>query len=145
MPDITSFSLRFVEQKEHLLLPNVTSIKVVQHLYDVLFQYAITVEQEQKLKTFIDRIESHIKTKPRTPFSMPLTDLEFLDEGLEELRLLNWMQESLAIFDIVLDDPTDNEAEIQEGILEMLESYMTFNRIPGTNQIIIYPQGLTAY
>lgn len=140
MQDMPVFKLVFVEQKEHLLLPNVTSVKVVQHLYDVLFQYAITEEHEEKLKAFIAKMEAHIKTKPRAPFSMPLADLEFLDEGLEELRLLNWMQENLAIFEIVADGPDQLEAA-----MDILATYLTFNQIPETNQIIVFPQGITAY
>lgn len=140
MQDIPAFKLVFAEQKEHLLLPNVTSIKVVQHLYDVLFQYAITEEHEEKLKAFIGKMEAHIKTKPRAPFSMPLADLEFLDDGLEELRLLNWMQEKLAIFEVSAEDP-----EQLETILEVMERYLTFNRISDTNQIVVYPLGITAY
>lgn len=140
MQEVPAFRLGFLEQKDYLLLPNVTSIKVVQHLYDVLFQYAITEEHEEKLKTFISRIETHIKTKTQTPFAMPLSDLEFLDEGLEELRLLNWMQQKLATFEVLVE-----EASAVEDIIEMLGSYITLNRIADSNQILVFPQGITAY
>jgi len=140
MQEIPAFKLVFIEQKEYLLLPNVASVKVVQHLYDVLFQYAITEEHEDKLKAFIAKMEAHIKSKTRAPFAMPLTDLEFLDEGLEELRLLNWMPANLATFEVTLDDPAQLDT-----VLENLENYLTFNRITGTNQVIAYPHGITAY
>jgi len=140
MQEIPAFQLVFIEQKDYLLLPNVMSIKVVQHLYDVLFQYAITEEHEEKLKAFIGKMEAHIKTKTRTPFAMPLSDLEFLDEGLEELRLLNWMQDKLAIFEIAVED-----SSALDGVMEMLASYLTLNRIGDSNQILVFPQGTTAY
>jgi len=140
MQDIPAFKLVFTEQREHLLLPNVTSVKVVQHLYDVLFQYAITEDYEEKLKAFIAKMEAHIKTKARTPFAMPLTDLEFLEDGLEELRLLNWMQEKLTTFEVVVDEP-----EKLETGLETMEAYFTFHRIAETNQILVFPQKITAY
>lgn len=140
MQDIPAFKLVFIEQREHLLLPNVTSVKLVQHLYDVLFQYAITEDYEEKLKIFIAKMEAHIKTKARTPFSMPLADLEFLEDGLEELRLLNWMQENLITFEVVVDEP-----EKLETVLETMEPYLTFSRIGETNQILVFPQRITAY
>ncbi|MGE5391626.1 MAG: hypothetical protein ACM3PE_11250 [Deltaproteobacteria bacterium] len=140
MQEVPAFKLVFVEQKDFLLLPNVMSIKVVQHLYDVLFQYAITEEHEEKLKKFIGRMEAHIKTKTRTPFAMPLADLEFLDEGLEELRLLNWMQEKLSIFEIALED-----ASKLDDVMEMLGNIMILSRVADTDQILVFPQGITVY
>lgn len=142
MQDIPAFQLNFLGQEEHLLLPNVTSIKVVQHLYDVLFQYAITPEEEEKLQSFIGLMEAHIKSKPKAPFSMPVSKLEFLDEGLQELKLLNWMQLKASIFEIVT--ASNNEQEI-EKILELLESMFTFNRQDKSNIIYAYPMGLTTY
>jgi len=140
MQEFPAFQLNYLGQEEHLLLPNVTSIKVVQHLYDVLFQYAITPEEEAKLQSFIELMESHIKSKPKAPFSMPLSKLEFLDEGLEELKLLNWMQLEASVFEIVT---AGNDEEL-ERIIEMLESMLVFNR-KGDNIIYVYPKGLTTY
>lgn len=140
MQEFPAFQLNYLGQEEHLLLPNVTSIKVVQHLYDVLFQYAITPEEEAKLQSFIELMESHIKSKPKAPFSMPLSKLEFLDEGLEELKMLNWMQLEASVFEIV----TAGNNEELERIIEMLESMLVFNR-KGDNIIYVYPKGLTTY
>lgn len=140
MQEFPAFQLNYLGQEEHLLLPNVTSIKVVQHLYDVLFQYAITPEEEAKLQSFIELMESHIKSKPKAPFSMPLSKLEFLDEGLEELKMLNWMQLEASVFEIVT---AGNDEEL-ERIIEMLESMLVFNR-KGDNIIYVYPKGLTTY
>jgi len=142
MQDIPAFQLKFIRQEEHLLLPTITSIRVVQHLYDVLFQYAITPQEEERLQWFIGLMEAHIKSKPKAPFSMPLSQLEFLDEGLEELKLLNWMQLPASLFEIITDN---NDEEEIEKILQLLESIFTFNRQGNSNTIIVYPQGLTRY
>lgn len=143
MQDIPAFQLRFIGQEEHLLLPTVTSIRVVQHYYDVLFQYAITPEKEEKIKSFISLMEAHIKSKPQAPFSMPLSKLEFLlDEGLQELKLLNWMQLPASLFEVITDD---NDEEEMEKILQLLESIISFNRQGDSNVILVYPKGLTKY
>ncbi|MGI5912478.1 MAG: hypothetical protein ACOX6E_07870 [Syntrophomonadaceae bacterium] len=140
MQDIPLFQLKFLRTEEHLLLPLITSIKVVQHLYDVLFQYAITPEEENKLQFFIKLMENHIKSKTKAPFSIPLSMLEFMDEGLQELKLLNWMQLKASVFEIV---GADSEEEM-EKILEFLETICTFNRSE-SNIIYVYPKGLTTY
>ncbi len=142
MQEIPAFQLKFKGQEEHLLLPTITSIRVVQHLYDVLFQYAITPQEEERLQWFIGLMETHIKSKPKAPFSMPISELEFLDEGLQELKLLNWMQLPASLFEVVTDN--NGEEEI-EKILQLLESILTFNRQGDSNTIIVYPQGLTRY
>jgi hypothetical protein len=143
MQDIPAFQLRFIGQEEHLLLPTVTSIRVVQHYYDVLFQYATTPKKEEDIKSFIALMEAHIKSKPKAPFSMPLSELEsLLDEGLQELKLLNWMQLPASLFEVVTDN---NDEEEIETILQMLESILTFNRQGNSNIILVYPQGLTRY
>jgi len=142
MQDIPAFQLKFIRQEEHLLLPTITSIRVVQHLYDVLFQYAITPQEEERLQWFIGLMEAHIKSKPKAPFSMPISELEFLDEGLQELKLLNWMQLPASLFEIITGN---NEEEEIGKILQLLESIFTFNRKGNSNIIIVYPQGLTRY
>ena len=142
MQDIPAFQLKFIRQEEHLLLPTITSIRVVQHLYDVLFQYAITPQEEERLQWFIGLMEAHIKSKPKAPFSMPISELEFLDEGLQELKLLNWMQLPASVFEIITNN---NDEEEIEKILQLLESIFTFNRQGDSNIIIVYPQGLTRY
>ncbi len=142
MQEIPAFQLKFIGQEEHLLLPTITSIRVVQHLYDVLFQYAITPQEEERLQWFIGLMEAHIKSKPKAPFSMPISELEFLDEGLQELKLLNWMQLPASLFEIITGN---NEEEEIGKILQLLESIFTFNRKGNSNIIIVYPQGLTRY
>jgi len=73
---------------------------------------------------------------------MPISELEFLDEGLQELKLLNWMQLPASVFEIITNN---NDEEEIEKILQLLESIFTFNRQGDSNIIIVYPQGLTRY
>ena len=137
LPD--GFRLEFVAREKHLMLPNITSIILAQNLYDILFQYVITKEKEEKLKVIIGLIESHIKSKSRAPFSMPLTELEFLKEGLEELRLLNWIEVPVYVFEII---PADAEEEEMEKILSLLENICTYNLKKDSNLIYVYQLGL---
>ncbi|NLO03398.1 MAG: hypothetical protein GX126_13950 [Bacteroidales bacterium] len=137
------FSLEFLGQEKHLLLPNVTSIILTQNLYDILFQYVISEEKEEQLKLFINMLETHIKSKSRAPFSVPLSDLEFLDEGLQELRLLNWMEVPVSVFRVSL--PEDASEEDYENTFDLLKEIFTFNRKVNTSDIYIYPQNLTVF
>lgn len=139
-----NFRLDFVREEQHLMLPTVTSIKLTQNLYDVLFQYVITEEKEELLKKFIGMMESHIKRKDRAPFSMPISDLEFLDEGLEELRLLNWMEIPVGVFQLTLADDIkeDDYADELDKVLTWLEGLMIFSRPEGSMLIRVYPYAL---
>lgn len=149
MSQLYPFTVNFVEQEKHLVLPTVTSIVLVQNLYDVLFQYVLTPEQEKNLESFIKRLEAHIKKKSRAPFSMPVPELEFLGDGLEELRLLNWMELPVLRFSIVLDDEkelsAEQEEEIMEQIMESFQDYMIISRVENSRDFISYPYRLTAY
>lgn len=138
-----SFSLEYIGRENHMLLPTVTSIILTQNLYDVLFQYVISEEKETLLKTFIDMLEVHIKSKSRAPFSVPLSDLAFLDEGLQELKLLNWMEVPVTVFRIIM--PADANEEALENTLGFLRGIFTFNRKTNTHDIYVYPQDLTAF
>lgn len=141
------FSLQFMEQEDHLVLPTVTSIVLVQNLYDVLFQYVLSPEQEEKLQAFINKLDAHIKKKSQTPFSMPKTDLAFLGEGLEELRLLNWMELPVCKFTILPDREQEwsgeaGEAALEE-IIENLEDYAMISRVENSAVIYVYPYRIT--
>lgn len=141
MPVPNNFRLDFIREEQHLMLPTVTSIKLTQNLYDALFQYVITVEKEALLKKLISMLESHIKRKDQAPFSMPISELEFLDEGLEELRLLNWMEVPVAVFQLSLDSSIkeeDHEEELDK-ILTWLEGLMIFSRPEESMLIWVYP------
>ncbi|MEN6460698.1 MAG: hypothetical protein ABFC94_04910 [Syntrophomonas sp.] len=148
MQETAKFQLRFLNQEQHLMLPTVTSIIITQNLYDILFQYVITEEKEVKLKEFIKMLESHIKSKSSGPFSLSLSDLEFLDDGLEELKLLNWMEVPVKVFELEIEGICqDNEIYEEElgKIFDLLEELITFNRKMNSNQIYVYPMKLTGY
>ncbi|NLO20901.1 MAG: hypothetical protein GX119_02725 [Syntrophomonadaceae bacterium] len=131
--------------EQHIMLPNTTSIILVQNLYEVLFQYVIDPEKEAQLKYFINKLESHIKSKPRAPFSMPLDELDFLGEGMQELRLLNWLESPVAVFEIELPGTVNNLEEEMEGIYDLLLDLFTFNKQAGSNIIYVYSKRLTIY
>lgn len=141
MPQTANFKLEFVKEEQHLMLPTVTSIKLTQDLYDVLFQYLVSEEQEVLLKRFIDMMERHIKSKARAPFSRPVAELEFLDEGLQELRMLNWMEIPVAVFKLVLDEKiaAEDSGTAVEGIMDLLERMAVFSRPDDGDLIWIYP------
>ncbi|MCX5779906.1 MAG: hypothetical protein NTV45_03620 [Firmicutes bacterium] len=141
MSEPKNFRLDFIREEQHLMLPTVTSIKLTQNLYDALFQYLITPDQEVLLKKFIDMLESHIKRKDRSPFSMPVTELAFLDEGLQELRLLNWMEIPVAVFQLSMDDtiPADDYSDELDKVLSLLERLTVFSRSADNNLIWVYP------
>lgn len=141
MSEPKNFRLDFIREEQHLMLPTVTSIKLTQSLYDALFQYLITPDQEVLLKKFIEMLESHIKQKDRAPFSRPVDELAFLDEGLQELRLLNWMEIPVAVFQLSMDDtiPADDYSDELDKILSLLERLMVFSRSGDNDLIWVYP------
>lgn len=149
MSQLYPFTVNYMGQEKHLVLPTVTSIVLVQNLYDALFQYVLTPEQEKNLESFIKRLEAHIKKKSRAPFSMPVPDLEFLGDGLEELRLLNWMELPVLKFSVVLENDNEshveNEEEIMEQIMDSFQDYMIISRIENSRVFFAYPYRLTAY
>ncbi len=144
MPELKNFKLTLLRQEQHLMLPTVTTIVLTQNLYDILFQYLITEEKEEKLKKIIGMMEAHIKRKDQAPFSMPISALEFLDEGLEELRMLNWMEIPVAVFQISLDDniAKDCYEDELEKILNGMEELMIFSRPEQSDLIWVYPYQL---
>lgn len=130
------------------MLPEVTSILVTQKLYDILFQYVITPEKEKKLENFIKILEQYIKSKPIGPFSLPVRELEFLEEGLQELKLLNWREIPVTLFEIILEEPSTEEeknTEQLDSVMSLLAGLMPFNRSATTGQIYVYPAGLTSF
>lgn len=143
MTNIPQFDLKFIKQEQHLMLPGVTSIILTQNLYDILFQYVISPEKEEKLKIFIEKLETHIKSKSRAPFSMPLSDLAFLEEGLQELRLLNWLESPVAVFEMQLSEQADEAA--MENIDLLLENLFTYKKKENSNQLYVYSSRLTTF
>jgi len=147
MSVLINFQLNFIKQEQHLMLPRTSSIILTQNLYDILFQYVITPEKEAKLDHFIKLLENHIKSKAMAPFSLPVSELEFLEEGLEELRLLNWVEIPVAVFQINLDACLDKEGYQDEidKITQFLESLMIVRRYSGSDLVYVYPASLVRY
>lgn len=145
MPAVKEFKLTLVKQDIHLRLPTVTSIIVVQNLYEILFQYLIDPEQEKRLKQLISLMETHIKSKNTAPFSIAVQDLEFLGEGLEELKLLNWAEVAVTVFRVDLPGQDQPAEEDLEPILALLEELFIFKRLENSNLIWVYPTHLTMY
>lgn len=147
MPMPVNFQLNFITQERHLMLPRTSSIVLTQNLYDILFQYVITPEKESKLNNFIKLLENHIKSKAEAPFSLPMTELEFLEDGLEELKLLNWTEIPVAIFQINLDACLNQESREDEieKIVNMLGELMIVRRYPGSEMVYVYPSNLVRY
>ncbi|MEN6325301.1 MAG: hypothetical protein ABFD18_03695 [Syntrophomonas sp.] len=143
--EMPKFNLQFVNQEKHLLLPNISSIILAQNLYDILFQYAISEEKELQLKNFISILEAHIKSKTRAPFSLPLSELEFLEEGLEELKLLNWLEVPVARFELQVNYAEGEPDEQLSLVLNFLESILTFKRETDSSHIYVYPDSLAIY
>ncbi len=140
-----NFRLNFLTQEQHIMLPNTTSIILAQNLYDVLFQYVIDPDKEASLKYFIEKLETHIKSKPRAPFSMPISELDFLGEGLQELRLLNWLESPVSLFEVEVMDAGENEEEELEKVYDLLGDLLTFNKKPEGNCIYVYSNRLTIF
>ncbi|KUG04718.1 hypothetical protein ASZ90_017857 [hydrocarbon metagenome] len=145
MQETKKFQLNYLNQEQHIMLPNTTSILLVQNLYDVLFQYVIDPEKEAQLKYFIEKLETHIKSKPRAPFSMPVSELEFLGEGLQELRLLNWLESPVSVFEVILNKECDDIEEEKDKIFDLLADLFTFNKKPDSSMIYVYSNRLTIY
>lgn len=143
MQELKSFRLVFVKSENHLVLPKLTSIVLVQNLYDVLFQYVIDAVREEALQKFIAQLESHIKSRSRTPFSAPVEELAFLDEGLEELRLLNWMEVPVMVFTLEMEGADDSEA--RDTIIEELSARMLLKPCINSDMLYLYPANITSY
>lgn len=139
MQETIPFSLTMIRREKHLVLPTVTSIVLVQNLYDILFQYVIDAHKEEILEEFIKRLEKHIKSKSATPFSAPLEELEFLNEGLEELRLLNWLEVPVMVFALEMET---EDPELRESVIDSLRNLMMVRAVPGTNLLYVYPSNL---
>ena len=140
-----SFNLKFIREETHMVMSTIATIVITQTLYDILFQYAISEEKEHKLEIMIKKLEAHIKSKVRAPFSMSIEELSFLDDGLEELRLLNWAEVPILIFAVeTAGDPLDEEG--WEKLTEKLNRVITFSHYKKEEQLIkVFPLVITAY
>lgn len=134
------YTLTKIRCEKHLVLPTVTSIVLTQNLYDVLFQYVIDDHKEALLTKFIDRLEQHIKSKTNTPFSAPLEELEFLNDGLAELRLLNWMEVPVTVFSLEIKEGDDEE--MREAVINELRNLMVVRPLPDSNLLYVFPANI---
>jgi len=142
MEALLGYKLRFIRQEKHLMLPRLSTIVVTQKLYDILFQYVGSPEKEELLKVFINKLEQYIKSKANTPFSLPIDELSFLEEGVQELRLLNWLEIPVMVAELETEASLDESEDQIDLIIQQLEKYMTCVYRPDKKLIYIYPANL---
>lgn len=142
--EMEKFRLSFIRKEKHMMLSKTTSILLTQNLYDMLFQYVLTPQKEEKLQYFISLLENHIKDKSSKLFSYSLEDLKFLDEGLEEMKLLNWREIEVSVFALELcpEQSKTTDPEQLETIMYFLENILSFSPLKGSNYIYVYPKNL---
>lgn len=136
------FAMKYVGQEEHLMAPPISKLFLAQSLYEVLFQYILDADMEEKLQAFTKKVEAHLDTKTfrKTPFSVPMEEVAFLDEGLSELKLLMWQKIPVFIFEVDIPVALDNPA--YEAAKEAVER--VFNELfvyvwRGEKEILVYP------
>ena len=73
------FSMRYIGKEDHLMMPSLTKLVVTQSLYDMLFQYVLTPEKEQRLLDFINQIRTHMNDNAyrNSPFQFLLPKWNF--------------------------------------------------------------------
>ncbi len=135
------FSMRYIGKEDHLMMPSLTKLVVTQSLYDMLFQYVLTPEKEQRLLDFINQIRTHMNDNAyrNSPFSVPVAEMEFLEEGLEELKLLCWQLAPVYVFEIELS-VSSSSAEYEEArdkVDQVLSDLFIYNW-QGENRILVY-------
>jgi len=136
-----SFSLKYIGKEDHLIMPSLTKLVVTQTLYDILFQYVIEPEKERKLLEFIERIRTHMSDNAyrNTPFSVPVTEMQFLEEGLEELKLLCW--QVAPVYTFAVEFPLSPEAEgyeaVRDEVGQILSDLFVYNW-QGNDRILVY-------
>jgi hypothetical protein len=117
----------------HVCLPRYTPFVLAQNLYGTLFQYVVDPEREKNLAAFIAELERYVKSKRRTPFSVPRAQLDFLQEGLNELRLLNWLEMPVTVFTL------ETSGDVQ-AVCGHLEDLMECAYRPEGNLLYVYPR-----
>ncbi|MGE5380022.1 MAG: hypothetical protein ACM3NT_03030 [Methylocystaceae bacterium] len=146
--DKHGFKLEWGDSAEHWMLPELTALVSVQSLYDILFQYLITEEKEKLLTAFTRKVEYYL-TYRRTglgngPFSVPESELEFLEEGVEELRYLQWYK--VPVYQVrVFNNNGDTPSPLEwENIETILGKTMVYNRVDAEDygRIYVYPKDL---
>ena len=131
-----SFSLEYLRQETHLVLPRYSPYILTQNIYDLLFQYVLTPEREALLKNFIEKLDAYTKSKSEAPFSISMADLEFLGEGWQELKLLNWSEMPVSVFALHFSE--DASLEEKDTILSDLRRLMLLNYNAEKECIYVY-------
>ena len=129
-----SFTLEYLRKETHLVLPRYSPYLITQNIYDLLFQYVLTPERENLLNNFVQKLEAYARKRTNTPFSIPLADLEFLGEGWQELKMLNWFEVPISVFALHTD------AEQQEEAIGELKNLMLMNYDEAKHLIYVYPR-----
>lgn len=135
------FNMRYLGKEDHLMMPSLTKLVVTQSLYDILFQYVLTPDKEQKLLDFINRIQTHTSDNAyrNTPFSVPVTEMQFLNEGLEELKLLCWQVVPTYVFEIEFSASVSSpEFEAVKDQVDLVLSDLFVYNWQGENRILVY-------
>jgi len=133
--------MRYLGKEDHLVMPPLTKLVATQALYDMLFQYVLTPEKEQKLLDFINRIQTHLSDNAyrNTPFSIPVEEMQFLGEGLEELKLLCWQVMPVYVFEIEYSVPVSSpDFEAAKDQVELVLSDIFLYNWQGDHRILVY-------
>ena len=133
-----TYSLEYLRRETHLVLPRYSPFVLSQNIYDLLFQYVLTPEREALLKNFIRKLEDYVKAKPESPFSIPVKDLEFLGEGWQELKLLNWFEVPLIVY--ALHTPENTTPEELDQIQAELKNLMLLNFSEDSKEMFVFPR-----
>lgn len=135
------FNLRYLGKEDHLMMPPLTKLVVTQTLYDILFQYVLTPDKERKLLDFIGRIQVHMSDNAYrdTPFSVPVTEMQFLEEGLEELKMLCWQVVPVHLFAVEFPVPESScQPEAVKDQADLILSDLFVYNWEGDNRILVY-------
>lgn len=142
------FLLEWGDSEEHWMLPELTALVSVQGLYDILFQYLITEEKEKLLTAFTQKVEYYL-TYRRTglgngPFSVPVDELAFLEEGVEELRYLQWHKVPVYQVKVLNNNGGTPSPQEWDNIEQVLGTTLIYNRISSDDysSIYVYPVSL---
>lgn len=139
---VKNFSLTYLRTENHLLMPTRSSILVTQQLYDILFQYCITPSKEKQLLDFIHLMETHIKNKDQTPFSIPVADLAGFEEGVEELRLLSWYDRQVHVFALEIPGSETGD-DTWDATMDTLGTVMTCRSGMQKGEIYVFPSDIS--
>ncbi|NPV27144.1 MAG: hypothetical protein HPY81_06780 [Firmicutes bacterium] len=145
----TPFQLKFLREEKHLIKPKLSVRVQSQMLFDVLFQYTKDEAEEVRLKEFIDRIRNtEDGIYGNGPFSVPLAELAYLEEGCKELELMGWVEVPVFVFELVVNssgEENDEPGPDKGAITDLLAEMFLYNFSPVPNQIYVYPKTLAMW